>query len=337
MPSASNSATACIMSLGAPGRYTKFKGSFGPQKAIAQIRLEYADGSVEIIGTDENWRVAAGPITFSSIYGGEDFDARLVQHGWNQTNFDDSKWSPAIVVNGPGGELRGLSCAAPPIREFEIHKPVSTHTLTNGDVVFDLGQNAAHVLQISVSGPAGSAVRLIPAELTDRDGSVWQGSMGAGHRGIWLRIHQGHRRRGNLVAEFFLRRLPLCAGSFSARANERRAAKNQIRWPVSSFIPPPHRSANLNAPTLCSTASARSSAGRSAQHGEPDDRLPAPRTARLAGGGSFERPGAALRIRPRATVHQDVERHRRFATHRTDSCRPPRRNTPFFATEGLRD
>ena len=42
------------------GRFTKFKGSFGPQKAIAQIRLEYADGSVEIIGTDENWRVAAG-------------------------------------------------------------------------------------------------------------------------------------------------------------------------------------------------------------------------------------------------------------------------------------
>jgi alpha-L-rhamnosidase len=33
-----------------------------------------------------------------------------------QINFDDSKWPPAIVVNGPGGELRGLSCAAPPIR-----------------------------------------------------------------------------------------------------------------------------------------------------------------------------------------------------------------------------
>ena len=64
------------------GRYTKFKGSFGPLKAIAQIRLEYADGSVEIIGTDDNGDVAPGPITFSSIYGGEDFDARLVQAGW---------------------------------------------------------------------------------------------------------------------------------------------------------------------------------------------------------------------------------------------------------------
>ena len=47
--------------LGGGNRFTKFKGSFGPQKAIAQIRLEYADGSVEIIGTDESWRVARRP------------------------------------------------------------------------------------------------------------------------------------------------------------------------------------------------------------------------------------------------------------------------------------
>jgi hypothetical protein len=160
--------------------------SFGPQKAIAQIRLEYADGSVEIVGTDENWRVAPGPITSASIYSGEDFDARLVQNGWNKIKFDDSKWSPAIVVNGPGGELRGLSCAAPPIRFFEIHPPVASRTITNGDVLFDLGQNAAHVPKISVTGPAGSRVRIIPSELTNSDGSASQSSTGQGRqRAIW--------------------------------------------------------------------------------------------------------------------------------------------------------
>jgi len=168
------------------GRFTKFKGSFGPQKAIAQIRLEYADGSVEYVGTDDNWRVAAGPITFNSIYGGESFDARLVQTGWNRPDFNDSKWQPAIIVDGPGGDLRGLSCAAPPIREFETHKAVSSRTLANGDIVFDLGQNAAHVPKISVSGAAGSQFRLIPSELTSADGSANQGSMGGGKRGyIW--------------------------------------------------------------------------------------------------------------------------------------------------------
>lgn len=110
------------------GRFTKFKGSFGPQKVIAQIRLEYTDGSVETFGTDASWRVCSGPVTFSSIYGGEDFDARLIQQGWNKPGFNDSKWSPALVVNGPGGTLRGLSCSAPPIREFEIQPPIATHT-----------------------------------------------------------------------------------------------------------------------------------------------------------------------------------------------------------------
>jgi len=168
------------------GRFTKFKGSFGPQKAIAQIRLEYADGSVEIVGTDERWRVAAGPITFTSIYGGEDFDVRRVQAGWNKIDFDDAKWPPAIAVSGPGGKLRGLSCAAPPLKYFEVQEPVSSHTLANGDVVYDLGQNAAHLPKISVSGPAGSQVRLLPSELLDNEGAVSQSSMGAGHRGaIW--------------------------------------------------------------------------------------------------------------------------------------------------------
>jgi len=158
--------------------------SFGPQQAIAQIRLEYTDGTVEFAGTDETWRVAPGPITSSSIYSGEDFDARLAQPGWDEINFDASKWQPAIVVNGPGGELRGLACAAPPIREFEIHQPVGSRTLTSGDVIFDLGQNAAHVPRISVTGPAGSRVRIIPSELGD--GMVNGGSLGEKPRSaIW--------------------------------------------------------------------------------------------------------------------------------------------------------
>jgi hypothetical protein len=156
--------------------------SFGPLKVIAQIRLEYADGSVENVGTDGSWRVAPGPIVSCSIYSGEDYDARRVQNGWNRIDFDESKWAFAIVVSGPGGKLRGLSCAAPPIRFFEIHRPVSSRALTNGDVIFDLGQNAAHLPRISIDGLAGSKVRVIPSELISGDGSADQNSMGAGRR-----------------------------------------------------------------------------------------------------------------------------------------------------------
>src|SRR5262249_41203736 len=54
------------------GRYVKFVTPVRPLTAIAEIRLEYADGSVETVSTDGRWRLAPGPITFANVYGGVD-------------------------------------------------------------------------------------------------------------------------------------------------------------------------------------------------------------------------------------------------------------------------
>lgn len=157
------------------GRYTKFKGSFGPLKAIAQLRLEYTDGSLETIGTDASWQVAPGPITFSCVYGGEDYDARVEKSGWNLpklANPATSGWTPAELTEGPGGELVGLSAAAAPIKAIETLKPVATRNLSEGVMVYDLGQNASIMPRIAVSGPAGSSVWIIPSELARENGDI---------------------------------------------------------------------------------------------------------------------------------------------------------------------
>ena len=153
-----------------PSGYVPY--AYGPQKAIAQLLLEYADGSIDIIGTDGTWRAAPGPITLSSIYDGEDFDARRVEPGWDRSPFDDSAWIPARVAEGPGGRLRGLSCAAPPIAAFEALRPVAAVPLAEGVVDFDLGQNAALMPRVVVKGPAGAVVRIIPTELLKPDGTL---------------------------------------------------------------------------------------------------------------------------------------------------------------------
>ena len=162
------------------GRYTKFTGTFGPIRAIALIRLEYADGAVEFCGTDESWKAGLSPITFSCIYGGEDFDARLVKPGFDRAGFDDREWRPAAKIGGPGAELRGTSEAAPPIRAFETLDPDSVRALGPGRWVYDLGQNAPIMLRLAVRGPAGSSVRVTPAELLNADGSVDRRSSGGG-------------------------------------------------------------------------------------------------------------------------------------------------------------
>ena len=82
-------------------RYHKLLTAYGYPKLIARIVLEYRDGSTEDIVTDPGWKTAPGPITFSSIYGGEDYDARREQAGWDSPHFDDHGWRSAITVQGP--------------------------------------------------------------------------------------------------------------------------------------------------------------------------------------------------------------------------------------------
>ena len=41
-------------------RYTKFEGSFGAPKLLAELRLRYADGRTEVIGTDAGWKSGPG-------------------------------------------------------------------------------------------------------------------------------------------------------------------------------------------------------------------------------------------------------------------------------------
>ncbi len=161
-------------------RYAKFKGSFGPPKLIGQIEIEYADGTHERLVTDSSWKASGGPITFSSIYGGEDYDARLEQPGWDEPGFNDSQWTAALEAAGPGGKLTGASHSAPPIRVMQIFKGQVIKQLKPDIWVYDLGQNCAIMPRITVNGPEGASVRITPGELLKADGAVSQASSGGG-------------------------------------------------------------------------------------------------------------------------------------------------------------
>jgi hypothetical protein len=164
-------------------RFAKFTGSFGPLRAILHLRLEYADGSVEFAGTGTSWRAHAGPITYSSIYGGEDHDARLEQHGWDTAGFDDRAWMGAVPVIRLEDALRGHSVSADPIREIETRRPAAERRFPDHTVVYDFGQNASFIPRLRVMGPAGSTIRLTPAELTFPDGTIDRRTMGSEARG----------------------------------------------------------------------------------------------------------------------------------------------------------
>ena len=85
-----------------PDRYTKFVGSFGEPRCAIQLELTFTDGSTEQILSDGTWKTAPGPITVSHVYGGEDYDARLEQKGWDEASFNDAAWQAASIVEATG-------------------------------------------------------------------------------------------------------------------------------------------------------------------------------------------------------------------------------------------
>lgn len=162
---------------GVQDRYTKFIGSFGQPKLIAELHLHYADGSTSIVASNGRWRTTSGPVQFSSIYGGEDYDARQAPPGWTKPYFSDDSWTPAKVVEGPGGELH--SERLPPVLPAHVYSATRA-TQANPDVtVYDLGQNFAGRPRITLSGPSGSEVSILPGELLDSTGRVTQASANA--------------------------------------------------------------------------------------------------------------------------------------------------------------
>lgn len=158
------------------GRYIKFKGSFGPTKLFCQLEVEHADGSRTVVASDGAWKWSDGPIRFSCTFGGEDYDAREEQTGWDAPGFDAAAWSAVSVSDGPGGQLR--SEIVQPIQPMIEYQPVKVTQVEEGVWVYDLGQNFSGWPKIRVRGPAGAQVKLTPGELLDDRGRVSQRSSG---------------------------------------------------------------------------------------------------------------------------------------------------------------
>ena len=161
------------------GRYVKFRGSFGNPKFIMQVYIEYEDGTSSRIVSDGSWRCGDGPVRFSCIFGGEDYDARLERAGWDEADFEDEKWSRAAVCDGPGGRL--VPQYTPAIRVMREFSPVAVAEPEPGIHVYDLGQNFSGIPWIRVRGERGSTVRITPGELVNEKGLVTQAASGGPH------------------------------------------------------------------------------------------------------------------------------------------------------------
>lgn len=166
---------------------------YGKTPAFAlQIHLTYEDGTSEIVTTDPSWKVTTGPELEADFLMGEIYDARKELTNWDTSNYDDSAWDPAILAEENGStkalfidkfieETREFGFQKPPIMQAypaqlvkitEEIKPISLTEHKPGVFIFDLGQNIAGNVRLTIKGESGQRIKLRFGEMLHPDGRL---------------------------------------------------------------------------------------------------------------------------------------------------------------------
>jgi alpha-L-rhamnosidase len=69
----------------------------GRPRFILQLELEFADGTIQRVCSDDSWKTAFGPLRHADLLMGCEYDARLAMPGWDCAGFNDQGWSPVLT------------------------------------------------------------------------------------------------------------------------------------------------------------------------------------------------------------------------------------------------
>jgi alpha-L-rhamnosidase len=160
-------------------RYTKLNTRYGQPRLWLQLRILYADGSQDVVATNSTWQARAGGTTYSSIFGGEDFDARRDNGAFSASE----DWKPAEEAKGEVGPLQAST-----FRTSTVQEQLNPRAVTSpapGVTVYDFAINHSGRPKIHLKNTrAGDVVRILPGELLLEDGTVDQQSMTGGKPGL---------------------------------------------------------------------------------------------------------------------------------------------------------
>ncbi|MBB6636612.1 alpha-L-rhamnosidase [Cohnella thailandensis] len=168
----------CIGILLGDGWYRSGMGNaqrnfrYGDRRAaLLQLHIRYADGTEEIVATDESWKAATGAIRYSTILHGETYDARLEQEDWSTFSYDDSLWLATEACELPMNVLVAQENES--ARVTETLKPIAAWVTPAGERVLDMGQNMVGRIRMTLDVPEGTEIVLSHAEVLDGEGNFY--------------------------------------------------------------------------------------------------------------------------------------------------------------------
>lgn len=150
------------------GRLTWSGGSafYGDDIAgYAKLRVRFADGHEQVVGTDASWLSGPSEVTADDLYDGQSIDARRRDPRWLAPGFADDRWGAVRVVHVDFDKLEPY--IGPPVRRQEELNPIEIFHSPSGKILVDFGQNLVGWVRVQVRGRAGETVTLRHAEVLE--------------------------------------------------------------------------------------------------------------------------------------------------------------------------
>ena len=144
-----------------------------PNGILGEIHIEYQNGCIEKIITDDSWMYGESPVRFSEIYDGEDFDAAFETRRWFRV--EEFDWDKSILIPQEGEEIREMERVA---AKSVIRTPA-------GETVIDFGQEVTGYVEFTVNAKAGDKIHILHGEVLDKNGNFYN----ANYRDAKAEIH----------------------------------------------------------------------------------------------------------------------------------------------------
>jgi alpha-L-rhamnosidase len=135
--------------------------------ALAQLEVEFSDGYVQTVVTDESWTAGPSAVLFNDLYDGQAIDARRYSDAWLEPGFSDEAWTGVHPAELDFSTLTPY--IGPPVRRQEELPPIKIWTSPTGKTLVDFGQNLVGWIRASVQGPAGTTITLRHAEVLEKE------------------------------------------------------------------------------------------------------------------------------------------------------------------------
>lgn len=144
--------------------------TIGRPSLLAELHINYVDGTKQIIPTDTSWCHTESPTLRNNVYLGELYDARREIKDWCTPKVSAESWKQAKKIAPASGVLQAQ--ITPPIRVTKVVKPTRMYEPRPGVYMYDMGQNFAGVVRVKLSGERGERLTIRYGEDVYSDGSI---------------------------------------------------------------------------------------------------------------------------------------------------------------------